>query len=286
MSALAATAHSAESDFDFVRELVRRHSAIALEDGKGYLVEARLTPLARREGFASLAELVAQLRTGRDPALQRKVVEAMTTNETLFFRDVHPFEALRASVLPELVQRRAAVKQLRIWSAACSTGQEPYTIAILLRESFPELASWRVDIVATDLSTEVLEKARAGVYGQIEVNRGLPARLMVKYFRQQGVEWQLDDAIRAMVDFRELNLAEPWPAMGQFDVVFLRNVLIYFDRDTKKSILARVRSVLKPDGSLFLGAAETTMNLDDAYERVQLGKSGCYRVKQSAARPA
>src|SRR5690606_30410992 len=120
----------------------------------------------------------------------------------------------------------------------------------------------------------------------IEVNRGLPARLMVKYFRQQGVEWQLDDAIRAMVDFRELNLAEPWPAMGQFDVVFLRNVLIYFDRDTKKSILARVRSVLKPDGSLFLGAAETTMNLDDAYERVQLGKSGCYRVKQSAARPA
>lgn len=286
MSALAATAHSAESDFDFVRELVRRHSAIALEDGKGYLVEARLTPLARREGFASLAELVAQLRTGRDPALQRKVVEAMTTNETLFFRDVHPFEALRASVLPELVQRRAAVKQLRIWSAACSTGQEPYTIAILLRESFPELASWRVDIVATDLSTEVLEKARAGVYGQIEVNRGLPARLMVKYFRQQGVEWQLDDAIRAMVDFRELNLAEPWPAMGQFDVVFLRNVLIYFDRDTKKSILARVRSVLKPDGSLFLGAAETTMNLDDAYERVQLGKSGCYRVKQPAARPA
>ena len=283
MNALAATAAPAESDFDFVRSLVRRHSAIVLEATKEYLVEARLTPLARSEGLGSLADLVAKLRTGRDAALQRKVIDAMTTNETLFFRDVHPFEALRTSILPELLPQRAAVKQLRIWSAACSTGQEPYTIAMLLRESFPELASWRVEIVATDLSTDVLAKAREGVYGQIEVNRGLPAKLMVKYFKKQGVDWRIDDAIRAMVDFRELNLAERWPAMGPFDVVFLRNVLIYFDSETKKAILGRVRTVLKSDGCLFLGAAETTMNLDDGYERLQLGKSGCYRVKPGGA---
>ncbi len=278
MTAVAAAA-AVESDFDFVRALVRRHSAIVLESSKEYLVEARLSPLARAEGLGSIAELVARLRSGRDPALLRKVIDAMTTNETLFFRDVHPFEALRTTILPELLAKRAAVKHLRVWSAACSTGQEPYTIGMLLRDGFPELATWRIDIIATDLSSEVLAKARQGVFGQIEVNRGLPAKLMVKYFTKQGVEWKLDDGIRSMVDFREMNLAERWPAMGQFDVVFLRNVLIYFDAETKKAILGRVRTVLRPDGFLFLGAAETTMNLDDGYERVQIGKSGGYRMK-------
>lgn len=281
MTALAAasTAATSSSDFDFVRDLVRRHSAIVLEASKEYLIEARLAPLARSEGLGSIGDLVTRLRIGRDDKLQRKVIDAMTTNETLFFRDVHPFEALRVNVLPEMLPSRAASKQLRIWSAACSTGQEPYTIAMLLREHFPELASWRIDILATDLSTEVLAKARTGVYGQIEVNRGLPAKLMVKYFTKQGVDWQIDDSIRRMIEFREFNLAETWPAMQKFDVIFLRNVLIYFDADTKKSILSRMRRLLRPDGCLFLGAAETTMNLDDGYERLQIGKSGCYRVR-------
>jgi chemotaxis protein methyltransferase CheR len=265
-----------------VRELVRRGSAIVLEATKEYLVEARLGPLARKEGLRSLSDLVARLREQPEGPLHRRVVEAMTTNETLFFRDVHPFEALHKNLLPELIGRRTTSRQLRIWSAACSTGQEPYTIAMMLREHFAELASWKIDILATDLSTEVLDKARKGTFGQIEVNRGLPARLMVKFFDQNGIDWQLKDEIRRMVEFRELNLAASWPPMAHFDVIFLRNVLIYFSSETKKAILARVRTLLRPDGFLFLGAAETTMNLDDAFERVQLGKAGCYRVKSGA----
>jgi len=278
--ATATAAPAPGADFEFVREVVRRGSAIVLEPTKEYLVEARLLPLARSEGLSTIADLVARLRQG-DADLNRKVIDAMTTNETLFFRDVHPFEALRTTVLPELQTSRATSRKLRIWSAACSTGQEPYTIAMLLREHVADLTSWSVDIVATDLCTEVLAKARAGVFGQIEVNRGLPAKLMVKYFSKQGVDWHLGDDIKRMVDFRLMNLAEKWPPMGQFDVVFLRNVLIYFDVETKKAILARVRQVLRPDGYLFLGAAETTMNLDEGYERVQLGKSGCYRVRKA-----
>jgi len=279
-TAAPAGAAAPGSDFDFVRDLVRRGSAIVLEPTKEYLVDARLMPLARNEGLASIADLVARLRTG-DAALTRKVIDAMTTNETLFFRDVHPFEALRTNVLPELQASRSTTRKLRIWSAACSTGQEPYTIAMLLKEHVADLSSWSVDIVATDLCTEVLAKARTGNFGQIEVNRGLPAKLMVKYFSKEGVDWQLCDEIKRMVDFRQMNLAEKWPVMGQFDIVFLRNVLIYFDVETKKSILSRVRQLLRPDGYLFLGAAETTMNLDDGYERVQLNKSGCYRPRQA-----
>lgn len=270
---------SGNPDFDYIRELVRRGSAIVLEATKEYLVEARLGPLARKEGLGSLAELVARLRAEQNGPLQRKVIDAMTTNETLFFRDVHPFEALRKTVLPELIAARGPSRHLRIWSAACSTGQEPYTIAMTLRESFPELAAWKLDIFATDLSGEVLAKARAGTYGQIEVNRGLPAKLMIKYFTKQGVDWQVNEDLRKMVDFREMNLAETWPMMQPYDVVFLRNVLIYFDVETKKSILGRVRRLLRPDGYLFLGAAETTMNLDDGFERVQIEKSGAYRVR-------
>lgn len=274
-----ATAASGNPDFDYIRELVRRGSAIVLEPTKEYLVEARLGPLARKEGLGSLADLVAQLRRESQGALHRKVIDAMTTNETLFFRDVHPFEALRKTVLPELIAARETTRHLRVWSAACSTGQEPYTIAMTMREHFPDLMRWRLDIFATDLSSEVLAKARAGAYGQIEMNRGLPAKLMVKYFTKQGVDWELNEDIRKMVEFREMNLAESWPAMQPYDVVFLRNVLIYFDVETKKSILRRVRQLLRPDGYLFLGAAETTMNLDDGFVRVQIEKSGAYRLR-------
>lgn len=279
MTSLASAPSSASPpDFEFIRALVRRHSAIVLEPSKDYLIEARLGPVARQEGLASIGALATRLRAEVDGPLQRKVVDAMTTNETLFFRDQRPFEVLRQQLLPELLAKRSSRRALRIWSAACSTGQEPYTLAMLLREGFPQLATWTVEIVATDLSPSVLEKARRGAYGKIEVNRGLPASLLAKYFSETGSDYALRDDIRSMVSFREMNLATPWPALGTFDVVFLRNVLIYFDVDTKKSILSRVLGVLEPDGYLFLGAAETTLNLEARFERMPLERSGCYRV--------
>jgi chemotaxis protein methyltransferase CheR len=271
----------ADADFDYIRRLVRERSSIVLESNKAYLAESRLIPLAKREGMRSLNELVARLRGEKFGGLHRKVVEAMTTNETSFFRDIHPFEALKKPILPELITRRASERKLNIWCAACSTGQEPYTIAMLLRESFPQLGGYSVRIVATDLSTEVLDRAREGVYSQIEVNRGLPAALLVKYFKKQGLHWKIADDLRRMVEFRELNLAESWALLGSMDIIFLRNVLIYFDVSTKQGILAKVRTSLRPDGYLFLGAAETTINLDDAFQRVQLDKSGCYRLARA-----
>jgi chemotaxis protein methyltransferase CheR len=266
------------ADFDYLCGLVKRHSAIALDEGKGYLVEARLSPLARREGFASLEALVAGLRAGTAHGLDQQVVEAMTTNETSFFRDVHPFECLRRAILPDLVQRRAGERRLAVWCAACSTGQEPYSVALLLREHFPGLGGWDVRLIASDLSREVLERARQGRYTQMEVNRGLPARLLVKYFQRQGLDWQLHGDVRRMVEFRPLNLIEPWPPLPPLDVIFLRNVLIYFDADARREVLGKVRRVLRPDGSLFLGGAETVMHLDDTFERVPLEGSGCYRL--------
>ena len=266
-------------DFEFLRDVLHRCSAIVIDPTKDYLVEARLGPLAKREGLGSVTGLIAKLRSeGAASPLLRRVVDAMTTNETLFFRDVHPFEALRDKLLPGLLARRTS-QQLSIWSAACSSGQEPYTIAMMLRESFPRLASWKVEILATDLSPTMIAKARQGLYGKIEVNRGLPLPLLSKYFTQQGADYQVGDELRQMVTFREQNLAGPWPAMGPFDVVFLRNVLIYFDVETKRSILSRVLRLLRPDGYLLLGAAETPLNLEERFERLQIDRAGCYRIR-------
>jgi chemotaxis protein methyltransferase CheR len=252
-----------------------------LEPEKSYLVESRLLPLARREGLTSIADLVARMRNHPYNDLQQKVVEAMTTNETSFFRDVSPFDALRLHVLPELIKKRAADRRLEIWCGASSTGQEPYTIAMILREHFPSSAAWNVRIIATDLSNDVLDRAREGRYNQIEVNRGLPAALLVKYFQRRGTEWQLKDEVRRLVEFRQLNLLETSWKVAAWDIVFLRNVLIYFDVATKKSILAKIRHVLRPDGFLFLGGAETTMNLDAGFERAEYERAGCYRLKTS-----
>ncbi len=268
-------------DFEYVRRLVRERAAIVLEDGKAYLAESRLVPVAREEGFASVAELIARIRSERFGRLHRKVVEAMTTNETSFFRDVAPFEALRTVGFPELLARRATERVLHVWCAAASTGQEPYSVAMLLREHFPELATWTVRLLATDLSTEVLARARAGRFTQLEVNRGLPASCLVRYFERDGAYWVLGEEVRRMVEFRELNLAEPWPPLPPMDVVLLRNVLIYFDLDTKRAVLGRLRRVLRADGWLFLGGAETTLNVDDAFERVQVGRASAYRVRAS-----
>jgi chemotaxis protein methyltransferase CheR len=267
------------NDFGYLQELVRKRSAIVLEAGKEYLVESRLSSVARDEGFDSIDHLVQALRQTRANGLHRKVIEAMTTNETAFFRDVHPFDALRAQLIPELMHRRAAQRQLTIWCAACSSGQEPYTIAMLLREYFPALAGWQVRILGTDLSNGVLDRAKAGRYNQAEVNRGLPAAFLVKYFRKQSLQWQVVDDIRHAVEFRELNLNDVWSGVPSCDLVLMRNVLIYFDVETKKTILAKLRRVLRPDGYLFLGAAETTLNLDDAYQRVVVAKTGYYRLR-------
>lgn len=263
------------ADFSYVSDLVRRRSAIVLETGKEYLVEARLTSLARELGIPSLAELVGRLRSGADRALADRVTEAMTTNETSFFRDIQPFDALRQHVLPDLVERRASSRKLSIWCAAASSGQEPYTIAMVLDE-FPQLAGWDIEMLATDISTEMLERARQGRYSSLEVNRGLPATMLVRHFEKHGTEYQIKPHLQKLIDYRFMNLAAPWGLMPQFDIVFIRNVLIYFDVDTKRDILGRVKRVLRPDGYLFLGAAETTVNLDDGFERAPYERAGCY----------
>ncbi len=269
------------TDFEFISTLVSKRSAIVLEPEKSYLVESRLLPLARREGFTSIAELVSRMRTSSLNGLHQKVVEAMTTNETSFFRDLNPFDALRKAVLPEIFQRRAAERRLHIWCGASSTGQEPYTIALILREYFSSFADWKITIVATDLSTDVLARARQGRYSQLEVNRGLPASLLVKYFQRQGTEWELKQEVRRLVEFRQLNLIDAAWGIASADIIFMRNVLIYFDVPTKKTILQKIRGVLRPDGYLFLGGAETTMNLDEAFERTNFERSGCYRLRKA-----
>jgi chemotaxis protein methyltransferase CheR len=274
-----------DQEFDAIRRLLWERSAIVLEPGKEYLVETRLAPLLRQLQLNSIGELIAQLRVQPNNGLQRQIVEAMVTTESLFFRDHHPFETLRKVVLPGLIERRRSERRLTIWCAASSHGQEPYSIALLMKEHFPELAGWKVSLLASDLSREVLARARAGLYHQIEVNRGLPAALLVKYFEQHGTDWQLRAAIRNMVDFQEINLARPLPALPPKDLILIRNVMIYFDVPTKKAILGRVARLLRPDGYLLLGGAETTFNLDDSYRRVESLKGGFYQLVSGVAPP-
>ena len=251
-------------DYEFLRKLLKERSGLDLSSDKQYLVESRLSPLARRVGLSSIAELVAKIKSGTE-ALTSEVVEAMTTNETFFFRDRIPFDHLRQTVLPGLVQARANRRALRIWCAASSTGQEPYSIAMCIKE-FAPLARWRVEIVATDLSHGVLEKSKAGIFSQFEVQRGLPIQMLVKYFTQSGDLWQINADIRAMVQHRQLNLLQDFSHLGSFDVIFCRNVLIYFDQETKTAIFDRLARVLEPDGVLALGAAESVVGISDAFK--------------------
>jgi len=263
----------------FVCSFVRDHSAIELESSKSYLIEARLTPLAKKHGFASPTDFIQDIRSKRQPDLERRLVEAMTTHETSFYRDIHPFDALRTVLLPKLQTQNAVSRSLNIWSAACSTGQEVYSIAMLLHEHFPALLNWNLKLVATDLSQDVLDRAKQAQFTQIEVNRGMPAPFLLKYFRRDGMHWRLAPELVSMVTFTRLNLIESWPTLPKFDVVFLRNVLIYFAPDVKKQILRRVRETMTPTGVLFLGAAETTMGLDSSFVREQVGNSVFYRVQ-------
>ncbi len=263
------------SNYQYVCEFVHQKAGIVLGADKDYLVEARLTPLARTLGFSSIDETVNHARSAAGVITQKKIVEAMTTNETSFFRDLYPFDFLKNEILPKLFSTRAPGSKITIWSAASSTGQEAYSIAMLVREHFPDQVS-RVKIVGTDLSNDVVQYAKDGAFHQIEVNRGLPAALLVKYFYRDGSKWRINDDIRSMVDFSIMNLLEAWKIYSA-DIVFIRNVLIYFDIATKEKILLKIASILPPDGSLILGGAETTFNITDAYDRIPSGKSGYYQ---------
>lgn len=264
--------------FSYISSLVRRKSAIILEGEKAYLVESRLTPMVRELGLLNISDLVTELQKPGSQGLNQRVVEAMTTNETSFFRDIHPFNALRDKILPGLIQRRSKEKAITIWSNACSSGQEPYTIAMILAEHFPMLKNWKVRLISSDLSNRILDKARLGCFNQTEVNRGLPMNFLLKYFTKDGGKWTIDPSIRNMIEFRELNLVEPFPAiLPKMDIVFLRNVLIYFSPESKTEILNKVRAVMHKDSYLFLGGSETTMNLNVGFEREQVGSAVCYR---------
>lgn len=274
------------AEFDYVTDLARRNAAIVIDRGKEYFIEARLAPLVESQGCKSLGELISLMRMNPTfSALHAKAIDALTTNETFFFRDFQPFEALRKTILPKLLEQRAGQRRLSIWSAACSTGQEPYSLAMLLREHFPQLDQWKVSILATDLSATVLTQARSGSYNQFEVNRGLPAPLLIKYFAKRGDRWEVKDSIRQWIEFKEMNLVEPWPIFPPFDIVLIRNVMIYFDVPTKQSILKKIRACIQPSGTLFLGTAETTINLDPAWAPVSLDKTTVYQLAPNAARP-
>jgi chemotaxis protein methyltransferase CheR len=273
-----------DQEFEAIRKLLQDQSGIILEDGKQYLVETRLAPLLQQLKLKTLGDLVLETRSPRGAGLKRQIVEAMVTSESLFFRDHHPFQALRKTVLPDLLQRRRDQRRLNIWCAASAYGQEPYSVAMLIREHFPELASWNITLLATDISREVLARARAGRYSQIEVNRGLPAAFLVKYFTQHGTDWELKQVIRSMVDFQEINLTQAWPSLPPMDLVLVRNVMIYFEVTTKKTILGKMARLLQPDGYLLLGGAETTFNLDESFERVEPLNCGMYQLANRPTR--
>jgi chemotaxis protein methyltransferase CheR len=263
------------ADFAFIAQFLKDRSGLIITQDKMYLLETRLTSILRDNGLANLTALVEVLRQPGATAVKDQVVDAMTTNETSFFRDNHPFEALRKSILPGLIERRAATRSLRIWSAACSTGQEPYSLAMMLKDSFPILGGWKVEIVATDLSPSVLEKARLGIYSTFEVQRGMPIQMLVRHFDQQEPNWQIKRELRQTITFRALNLLEDFSALGQFDVVLCRNVLIYFDQPTKTRIMGAIARRIAADGVLLLGGAESVFGLCDAFTGVP-GLKGVY----------
>jgi chemotaxis protein methyltransferase CheR len=272
-------------DFDYLCKLLKERSGLVLTRDKAYLLESRLLPVARKHNLKTLEEMVPIVRSRPTGDLMKEIVEAMTTNESFFFRDIKPFEQFTSFVLPALIKARADKKVIRIWSAACSSGQEPYTLAMLLAEQAAKLAGWRIEILATDLSTEILEKAEAGLYSQFEVQRGLPIQYLVKYFKQQGDRWQIDAGLRGRVRFRTFNLLEDPTSLGTFDVIFCRNVLIYFDQPTKTTVLSRLHKIMTPDGFLYLGGAETVLGISDKFQAAPEHR-GIYRPTSAATAAA
>jgi chemotaxis protein methyltransferase CheR len=261
-------------NYRFLQEHVHSRVGIVLEDNKHYLFESRLAPIVKQHGLASINDLCVLLRAKRDIALAHQVVEAMTTNETYFFRDPAQYEAIRTVLLPKLKQERANTRKLRFWSAASSTGQEAYTLAMLLLEN--GFQDWNIQILGTDFSEKVVERARGGIYQQIEVNRGLPAALLIKYFRRTGLDWQLSEQVRRMVRFETIDLRQSMRALGPFDLVFCRNVMIYFDNETKRNIMKEIHSTLFRGGWLLLGGSETAFSLEERFDRQAAGTVSVY----------
>lgn len=274
------------AEYDYLRQFLKSRSGLVLSNEKQYLIESRLLPVARKTGLQSIAALVAKLKEPRETALAEAVVEAMTTNESFFYRDKTPFEHFTQVMMPELLKSRASQKKIRIWCAAASTGQEPYTLAMCLKEMEAKVAGWRIEILGTDISNEVLERAKSGTYTQFEVQRGLPIQLLLKYFTQQGESWTIAPQLRSMVQWRKFNLLENFAAFGQFDIVFCRNVLIYFDQTTKVDILGRISKIMAPDGYLVLGAAETVVGLTDAFKPAPERRGLYMPAAAVAAQPA
>ncbi|NKB56608.1 MAG: chemotaxis protein CheR [Alphaproteobacteria bacterium] len=268
-------------DFQVMATLVRDRSGLVLGEDKAYLLESRLAPITRKHGLNSLEDLIAAVKSAKEQGLIADIVEAMTTNESLFFRDTKPFDQLKDLVFPQLLKARAATRQIRIWSAACSSGQEPYSIAMLIKEAGAAFSGWNVEIVATDLSAEMLTKAQSGIYSQFEVQRGLPITLLVKYFKQDGDKWEIDAGLRSMVSFRPFNLLDDPKSLGRFDIVLCRNVLIYFDQDMKRQVLNRISNIMAEDGSLYLGGAETVLGITEKFQPVP-GQRGLYQMPSSA----
>ena len=269
-------------NFKFLAQFLKDESGLVITEEKAYLVDSRLVPIARKRGIADLDELVASVRSNKDSNLNNDVVEAMTTNESFFFRDIKPFESLKNSVLPQIIPARkaAGAKKIRIWSAACSSGQEPYTISMTLKENPALLQGLDVEIVGTDLSNEILAKAQEGIYTQFEAQRGLPIQLLMKYFTQVGEHWQINEEIRNSVQLQHANLLQDLSRFGKFDIVFCRNVLIYFEAPTKAEVLGRIRTMMPDDGYLFLGAAETVVGISDKFKTIQ-GERGVYSTDKA-----
>jgi len=265
-------------DFELLSGLLKQRSGLVLSKDKAYLLETRLTPLARQHGFKSLDDLVQDIRLNRPEAILTQITETMTTNESMFFRDRRPFDQFRKVVLPGMMRARASSQRIRVWSAGCSSGQEPFSLCLLIREAGEMLAEWQFDVTATDISAEMLNKAKVGLYTQFEVQRGLPIMMLIRYFKQIDEKWQIDQSIRAMVKFRLFNLLESPESLGIFDVVLCRNVLIYFDQETKARVLNSIADQLAEDGVLYLGAAETVLGVTDRFSPVP-GQRGMYQLK-------
>lgn len=273
-----------KESLNYFFSFLQKESGLILDDSKTYLIEARLEPIASEAGLASIDSLCQQLRLNPNSPLRQKVVDAMTTNETSFFRDMIPFEIVRKMVLPELLKTNQKSKNIRIWSAACATGQEPYSLAMLLSNLDAAVAGWNVEILATDLVERVLDKARKGIYSHYEIQRGLPAQYMTRYFDQVDSEWRVKPELKKWIQFRRLNLLSDYASLGLFDIIFCRNILIYFDAASKKKVLERMAACLTPDGVLFLGGGETPLGITDQLTRIEVDRGVYY--KKNGAGPA
>ena len=264
-------------EIDFLRDLVAEQSGNVVAPRQAYLLEQRLVPVAEKCGVSDVSALVNKVKSSSNPKISSQIAEAVTVNETSFFRDMHLFEAMRKTIIPKLIDSNQASRRIRIWSAACSSGQEIYSLAMVIREHFPELATWNVQILATDICEEMLAKSRSGQYSQLEVNRGLPVKKLIQFFDRQGSNWTAKPELRSLMEHRKFNLSKPWPYVGEFDMVLMRNVLIYFDMNSKQEIITRARRVLRSEGYFFVGSSETTIGLNIPFERELINDTVCYR---------